>query len=75
MEQQLIHGSVVLSGVGLRVISVKNVIIRNLTIKKVLAAAGDAIGIQAASNVWIDHCDLSSDLDHDKVCFPLRASS
>ena len=44
----------------------KNVIVRNLSISKVLASNGDAIGIQASSNVWIDHCDLSSDTSHDK---------
>lgn len=33
---------------------------------KVLADTGDAIGIQAATNVWIDHMDLSSDMDHGK---------
>lgn len=47
----------------------KNVIIRNVKISKVLASAGDAIGIQAASQVWVDHLDLSSDRDHDKVSF------
>jgi len=55
-----------LTGVGLRVLSQSNVIIRNLIISKVLASAGDAIGIQEAHNVWVDHVDLSSDLDHDK---------
>ncbi|KAG9033647.1 hypothetical protein FRB95_014535 [Tulasnella sp. JGI-2019a] len=55
-----------LVGVGLRVLEESNVIIRNLKISKVLAGAGDAIGIQAASKVWIDHVDLSSDRDHDK---------
>ncbi|KAI5808642.1 putative pectate lyase A [Peziza echinospora] len=55
-----------LSGVGLRVNGKNNVIIRNLKISKVLAAAGDAIGIQKAKNVWIDHNDLSSDMTHDK---------
>jgi pectate lyase len=40
--------------------------VRNLTIQKVLAENGDAIGIQASTNVWVDHCDLSSDRDHDK---------
>ena len=44
-----------------------NVILRNLKISKVLAEAGDAIGIQASSQVWVDHVDLSSDQDHDKV--------
>ncbi|EKD12454.1 uncharacterized protein L3040_008218 [Drepanopeziza brunnea f. sp. 'multigermtubi'] len=55
-----------LTGVGFRVFKVKNVILRNLKISKVLASAGDAIGIQKASNVWVDHCDLSSDQDHGK---------
>lgn len=39
---------------------------RNLKISKVLADYGDAITIQASKNVWVDHVDLSSDLDHDK---------
>ncbi|TFK33682.1 pectate lyase B [Crucibulum laeve] len=55
-----------LVGVGLRVLNEKNVIIRNVKISKVLAEAGDAIGIQASSQVWVDHADLSSDRDHDK---------
>ncbi|KAK0469340.1 pectate lyase [Desarmillaria tabescens] len=56
-----------LDGVGLRVLDESNVIIRNVKIQKVLADVGDAIGIQAASQVWVDHVDLSSDRDHDKV--------
>lgn len=55
-----------LQGVGLRVKKQSNVIIRNMKISKVLAGSGDAIAVQASSNVWVDHCDLSSDLDHDK---------
>ncbi|EJD53916.1 polysaccharide lyase family 1 protein [Auricularia subglabra TFB-10046 SS5] len=55
-----------LVGVGLRVLNEKNVILRNVKISKVLAEAGDAIGIQASSQVWVDHADLSSDRDHDK---------
>ncbi|KAF8752560.1 Pectate lyase [Rhizoctonia solani] len=55
-----------LVGVGLRVNKKNNVIIRNLKISKVLASAGDALGIQEASKVWVDHVDLSSDRDHDK---------
>ncbi|THU84280.1 pectate lyase [Dendrothele bispora CBS 962.96] len=55
-----------LQGVGLRVLEESNVIIRNVKISKVLAEAGDAIGIQSASQVWVDHVDLSSDRDHDK---------
>ncbi|KAI6904821.1 putative pectate lyase [Hortaea werneckii] len=29
-------------------------------------AGGDAIGVQESTNIWIDHCDLSSDLDSGK---------
>ncbi|KAK7743390.1 hypothetical protein SLS62_010583 [Diatrype stigma] len=55
-----------IEGVGFYINKVNNVIMRNLKISKVLADNGDAIGIQEAQNVWIDHCDLSSDRDHDK---------
>lgn len=43
-------------------------IIRNLAISKVRTGSpgGDAIGVQESSNVWIDHCDLSSDLTSGK---------
>jgi pectate lyase len=62
-----------------KVLDVSNVIIRNVKISKVLAAAGtythilayswpkpeiktgDALGVQNAHQVWIDHVDLSSD--------------
>ncbi|KAK6392265.1 hypothetical protein LTR65_003721 [Meristemomyces frigidus] len=55
-----------LSGVGLYIKEVTNVIVQNLAISKVLAENNDAIGIQASTNVWVDHCELSSDRDHDK---------
>lgn len=55
-----------LTGVGLYIDKSKNVIVQNLKISKVLAANGDAIGIQASTNVWVDHVDVSSDVDHDK---------
>nr|UXX61841.1 hypothetical protein FAC4N16_14 [Penicillium fuscum] len=55
-----------LTGFGLLVKEESNVIIRNLGVKKVLADNGDAIGVQSSTNVWIDHCDVSSDQDHDK---------
>lgn len=58
--------SAVLSGVGLKISGksgapVSNVIIRNLSITKVLATSGDAIGMQFVENVWVDHCDLEGD--------------
>ncbi|KAH7100018.1 polysaccharide lyase family 1 protein [Auriculariales sp. MPI-PUGE-AT-0066] len=55
-----------LSGIGLRILNSENVIVRNVRIAKVLADTGDAIGIQSSSKVWVDHTELSSDLDHDK---------
>lgn len=55
-----------LINVGLLVKGVSNVIIRNLKIAKVVADNGDAIGIQDSTNVWVDHCDLSSDMDNGK---------
>ncbi|KAI4853026.1 putative pectate lyase [Aureobasidium sp. EXF-8845] len=55
-----------LENIGLFVNKVENVVLRNFKSSKVLATNGDAIGIQASKNVWCDHLDLSSDLDHGK---------
>ncbi|KAF5874944.1 putative pectate lyase a protein [Botrytis fragariae] len=55
-----------LIGVGLYINKSTNVIVRNIISQKVLASNGDAIGIQAAKNVWIDHVDVSSDLNNGK---------
>ncbi|RYP63277.1 hypothetical protein DL771_009348 [Monosporascus sp. 5C6A] len=38
----------------------------NMKISKALADYGDGITVQQSSNVWIDSCDLSGDLDHNK---------
>ncbi|CRK27457.1 Pectate lyase B like protein [Verticillium longisporum] len=54
------------TGIGHYINKQSNVILRNLKISKVVAANGDAIGIQESTNVWVDHCDLSSDLDSGK---------
>ncbi|KFY31122.1 hypothetical protein V493_01379 [Pseudogymnoascus sp. VKM F-4281 (FW-2241)] len=51
---------------GLLVKDASNVIIRNIAVSKVLSGNGDAIGVQVAKNVWIDHVDVSADRDHDK---------
>ncbi|KAH9886894.1 pectin lyase-like protein [Xylariomycetidae sp. FL2044] len=60
----------ILKGVGFKVFGdsderVRNIIIRNLSIDKVLADTGDAIGIQYAENVWVDHCDVQGDFTQD----------
>jgi pectate lyase len=58
--------SAVLTGNGFWINKAKNVIIRNVKIVKVKASEGDAITVQGSKNVWIDHCDLSSDREHGK---------
>ncbi|KAI0016791.1 pectate lyase [Xylariomycetidae sp. FL0641] len=55
-----------LKGCGLQISKVSNIIIRNMKIFEVEADYGDAINIQESQNVWIDHNELSSNLDHDK---------
>jgi pectate lyase len=60
-----------LDGIELQVNGARNVIIRNVTVSNVVAdgsgIANDAIEITGgARNVWIDHCELYSDLTHGK---------
>jgi pectate lyase len=50
-----------LSGGGLTLLDTQNIIVRRLTIQKALAPA-DAVKVQGTHHVWIDHCDLSSEL-------------
>ncbi|KZL80599.1 pectate lyase [Colletotrichum incanum] len=53
-------------GAGLYIKGVKNVILRNLAISKVKDSNGDAIGIESSTNIWVDHCDVSSDMNSGK---------
>jgi pectate lyase len=55
-----------LLGCGINIRDVSNVIVRNMNISKVLAGNGngDAIHIDHATRLWIDHNDLSSDTSH-----------
>ncbi|KAF4444273.1 pectate lyase [Fusarium austroafricanum] len=55
-----------LTGIGLTINGQKNVIVRNMKISKVEATYGDAITIQKSTNVWVDHCDISSIRNDDK---------
>jgi pectate lyase len=50
-----------LVGGGLDLTDSHNVIVRNLTIAR--AAGTDAVTLLRSRNVWIDHCDLSSEPD------------
>jgi pectate lyase len=50
-----------ITGGGIRVKDATNVIIRNLTFTKPHSPV-DSITIDHSNHVWIDHCDLSSDL-------------
>jgi pectate lyase len=55
-----------LTGCGLNMRDVSNVIVRNMRISNVQAGNGngDAIHIDHATRLWIDHNDLSSDTSH-----------
>ena len=55
-----------LTGIGLKLKGVSNVIVQNLKISKVLASSGngDAIHIESSNHLFIDHNDLSSDTSH-----------
>src|SRR5215831_2216985 len=60
-----------LQGIELRFNGSRNVIVRNLAVSHVIAdgagIANDAIEITGgARNIWIDHCELFSDLAHGK---------
>lgn len=51
-----------ITGKGLDIKGVRNVIVQNLKISKVVG--GDAISIQKSTNIWIDHNEIFSDLTH-----------
>ncbi|HEX6683426.1 MAG TPA: carbohydrate-binding protein [Candidatus Limnocylindrales bacterium] len=55
-----------LNGCGLNLRDVSNIIVRNMNIGFVQAGSGngDAIHIDHATRIWIDHNDLSSDTTH-----------
>ena len=62
-----------LTGIGLSMqgtssAHVFNVIIQNMNISKVEASTGDgdAVHIQYADHIWVDHNNLSSDMSHGK---------
>lgn len=56
-----------LTGGGLYILDTHNVIVQNLKISK--AVGEDAITIQNSQRVWVDHCDLSSDLSQPKETY------
>lgn len=49
------------TGAGLHLDGVRNIILRNLVMSKIGIGEGDAINLKETTDVWIDHCDLSSD--------------
>ncbi|HTS16353.1 MAG TPA: immunoglobulin domain-containing protein [Verrucomicrobiae bacterium] len=53
-------GNVVLSGGGLYIYRMHNIIVRNLTIS---GSTDDGIGIHYSDHVWIDHCTLIDSSD------------
>jgi len=59
-----------LQGIELSLNGSRNVIIRNMAVSHVIAdgagTANDGIVLTGAMNVWIDHCELFSDMTHGK---------
>jgi pectate lyase len=55
-----------LTGCGLGIKGINNVIVRNMKIAKVPATVGngDAIHVEKSTHIWVDHNDLSSDTTH-----------
>ncbi|OUM67891.1 polysaccharide lyase family 1 protein, partial [Piromyces sp. E2] len=54
------------TGAGLEINNVKNVIIQNLKFNNCLGSTKDCINAQKSTNIWIDHCELYNDRNHDK---------
>jgi pectate lyase len=53
-------------GIGIKIVRVSNIIVRNLHIHDVLSGDKDAISIEGpADHIWIDHCEL--DAEHQGV--------
>ncbi len=52
----------VINGGGLKISEKSNIIVQNLVINKV--KGNDGITIQKSTNIWIDHNEFYSDLDH-----------
>ncbi len=55
-----------LNGFGMKIWRAENIIVRNIKIHHVVADYEDAIQIDDCHHVWIDHCELYSDMAHDK---------
>jgi pectate lyase len=57
-----------LTGIGVKMKGVSNVIIQNLNISKVTASSGDgdSVHVEKSDHIWIDHNNLSSDMSHGK---------
>jgi pectate lyase len=57
----------IFNGVGIKIVKANNVIIQNLIIHHVNVGDKDCISIEGpVDHVWVDHCELYNDLDHDK---------
>jgi pectate lyase len=56
-----IHGSIVIYGA--EDAPIENVILRNLFVDGADGAIDDAVSLQWAKNIWIDHCDVFDGID------------
>jgi pectate lyase len=57
----------IFNGIGIKIVKSNNIIIQNLIIHHVNVGDKDAVCIEGpVDHVWVDHCELYNDLDHDK---------
>ncbi|WP_049721286.1 pectate lyase family protein [Gilvimarinus polysaccharolyticus] len=62
-----VGSSAMLDGIGIKVYKSDNIIIRNLTIRRVDTGEKDGISLEGpANNIWIDHNEIYNDLNSDK---------
>ena len=53
-----------IEGYNLAIANVRNIIIKNVSLSKVVG--GDVMEINGGKNIWLDHCELFTDRDHHK---------
>jgi len=60
------NGNSGITGAGLVIKNVKNVIIQNLKFNSCLGSSKDCINATKSTNIWIDHCEFYNDRNNGK---------
>ncbi|KAL6595221.1 pectin lyase-like protein [Neocallimastix sp. 'constans'] len=55
-----------LTGAGISIKNVKNVIVQNLKFNSCLGSSKDCINAQKSTNIWVDHCEFYNDRNNGK---------